>query len=131
MSKTLSNGTTTLALPDSLLWVDEHQWSPVAQKSDYLLTGALLVQESAKQAGRPITLEGKDSGWMARADLATLQAFAAAMPAALTLAMTGYSAMTVMFRHDGNGAIDAERVLPRADPDNAEFFTVTIKLMEI
>lgn len=48
---------TTIVLPDDLEWKDEFTWSATTSSNTYLLTGALLVQTSTKQAGRPITLE--------------------------------------------------------------------------
>jgi hypothetical protein len=51
-----------IALPDTLVWEDEFSWSPVAQSTEYSLTGALIVQEAIKLAGRPITLVGKSDG---------------------------------------------------------------------
>ncbi len=35
-----------IALPDTLVWEDEFSWSPVAQSTEYSLTGALIVQEA-------------------------------------------------------------------------------------
>ena len=35
-----------LALPDDLLWSDEHAWTPVVASVSYLLTGALLVESA-------------------------------------------------------------------------------------
>lgn len=65
-----------MTLPAGLRWDDEYaSWSPVAQSTSYGLTGALLVQEAAKQAGRPLTLTGgRQYCWIARADLDTLVA---------------------------------------------------------
>lgn len=63
------------ALPDGLRWSDEFAWSPLAQATEYSLTGALIVEQSAKQAGRPITLTGgKDFAWLTRAEVEALKA---------------------------------------------------------
>ncbi len=32
----------TMTLPDNLLWVNEFDWTPVAQSTDRSLTGSLL-----------------------------------------------------------------------------------------
>lgn len=64
-----------IKLPDGLRFSDEFAWSPVAQASEYTLTGSLIVEQSTKQAGRPITLVGgKDFAWMTRAEVSTLKA---------------------------------------------------------
>lgn len=64
-----------LTLPQGLRWADEFTWSPVSQSTEYSLTGALLVEQAEKQAGRPITLiGGKDFAWLTRAQLVDLKA---------------------------------------------------------
>ncbi|MGD7412717.1 hypothetical protein ACQCRK_26175, partial [Ralstonia pseudosolanacearum] len=66
-----------LALPDDLLWTDEHAWTPAVAAVSYLLTGALLVESAARQKGRPITLVGAaDMAWVTRATVNTLYAWA-------------------------------------------------------
>lgn len=41
-------------------WVDEFDWTPIAQSEPvYTLTGAMALERGIKQAGRPITLDGK------------------------------------------------------------------------
>ena len=47
-----------LHLPDDLIWRDEFDWAPVEQVVTPTLSGALLVEETAKPEGRPITLVG-------------------------------------------------------------------------
>jgi hypothetical protein len=51
-----------ITLPTTLVWEDEFTWSPVASSAEYSLTGALIVQQATKLAGRPITLIGKSDG---------------------------------------------------------------------
>ena len=65
----------TFTLPQGCVWSDEFDWSPLAQSTEYSLTGALIVEQATKQAGRPITLiGGKDFAWMTRAQVALLKA---------------------------------------------------------
>ena len=64
----------SFALPDGLTWADEFAWSPRAQKTEYSLTGALIVQEAVKLAGRPITLTGgKNFAWLTRTEVIALR----------------------------------------------------------
>lgn len=68
----------TVQIPRSMVWVDEHDWTPVEKSIDYSITGALLVDVGVKQAGRPITLQAEnDSGWIRRDVLHALHALAA------------------------------------------------------
>lgn len=63
-----------LPLPQGLLWNDEFTWSPLAQTTEYSLTGALIVEQATKQAGRPITLSGsRRFAWITRAQAAALK----------------------------------------------------------
>jgi hypothetical protein len=64
-----------LQLPDGLRWEDEFSWTAVTQQTAYTLTGALVVEQGTRQAGRPLTLAGgRRFAWMGRADVATVQA---------------------------------------------------------
>ena len=47
----------TIQIPRGLVWVDEHDWTPVESATEYSITGALLVDAGTRLAGRPITLE--------------------------------------------------------------------------
>ena len=124
-----------LLLPDDLLWSDEHAWTPAVSSVSYLITGALLVQSATRQAGRPITLVGAaDMAWVTRATLETLRNWASAPLSdasgrfALTLA-DGRS-FTVAFRHQDT-AIEAEPVLGIPARSDADFYRLTLRLMEI
>ena len=60
-----------VTLPQGLVWSDEFDWTPLAQTTEYSLTGALIVEQAEKQAGRPITLVGGiDFAWLTRNDVA-------------------------------------------------------------
>ena len=96
----LTNGATTVALPDALSWVDEFAWSSVEQTKTYTSTGALLIEEGVKQAGRPITLEGaEDRTWCTRALVKQLHTWAATPEIVLTLTMRGV-VHAVTFDHE-------------------------------
>lgn len=102
----------TLTLPPGLRWDDEYaSWSPVAQSTSYGLTGALLVQEAAKQAGRPLTLVGgRKYCWITRADLDALVAVLYTPNATHTLTLRDGRRFTVTPRHDGDGPLSASPV---------------------
>jgi len=132
--KNLATGV-ALPLPDDLLWADEHAWSPAVTAVSYLLTGALLVQSATKQAGRPITLVGpSDMAWVTRATVATLHTWAAAPLAATSgrfeLTLRDVRVFTVAFRH-ADTAIDAEPVLGFPAQSDADFYRITLRLMQL
>lgn len=125
---------TPLPLDEDLFWADEYQYSPVEQSVDVGLTGALIVQVDgdAMRPGRPITLQPEDdfSAWMIRADLDTLNAWAAIPDAVLTLTLRGV-ARSVMFRHQDKPAVDAKPVVHFSDALGTDYYLVTLKFMEV
>lgn len=50
----------TIELPYDLYPIDDLSWSALVSKTDYLLTGALDVQQGTKKAGKPLTLQSND-----------------------------------------------------------------------
>jgi hypothetical protein len=124
-----------LLLPDDLLWSDEHAWTPAVSSVSYLITGALLVQSATRQAGRPITLVGPaDMAWVTRATLETLRSWAAVglseSSGRFALTLADGRTFTVAFRHQDT-PIEAEPVLGIPARSDADFYRLTLRLMEI
>lgn len=132
MSLTLSSGGTTVELDPDLYWADEFAWSAVTQSVTHTLTGALVIQQAVKLAGRPITLqpEGDDSAWMPRAAVEQLHAWANTPQLTLTLSGLRGATRSVIFRQQ-DGAHDARPVVHYSDVDNADNYRVTLRLMEV
>lgn len=126
MPTTLTRGGTTLTLPD-LLWPDEYSWQAVEQRTQYTITGALIVESSAKQAGRPITLQS--GAWFVRSQLETLRAWAALPAETFSLAYRG-TTYTVAFDH-ARGAISADPLFEVCDPDGNEQSSATLRFIEV
>lgn len=79
-----------IVLSDDLEWTDRLSWSPIEQTTEYSVTGALLMQESEKQSGRPITLQGSDDmAWLTRTTLDLLQAKKIQIGLTMTLTING------------------------------------------
>ncbi len=120
-----------LALPDDLLWADEHAWTPAVAAVSYLLTGALLVESAARQKGRPITLVGAaDMAWVSRSTVNRLYAWAADPGRQFELTLTDGRTFTVAFRHHET-AIEAEPVMGFPARRDTDFYRLTLRLMEI
>ena len=125
----------TLVLPDDLLWLDEHSWSPTVASVSYLITGALVVQTATRQAGRPITLAAAvDMGWVPRTTVLTLQAWAAiplsAQAGRFEITVSEARTFTVAFRH-ADTALEAEPVTGFPARDDTDFYRITLRLMEL
>lgn len=138
-----------LRLPDGLVWADEFDWSPVAQATDYSLSGALLLQESIKQSGRPITLKGQQDGNHYTAGVMRGQSFlgwssldalrAALMVANTTLTLTLHDGRTfrVTPRQEGDGPLKVEprpvfkSFAPATPGADTRYFVAEIRLIEV
>jgi hypothetical protein len=101
-----------LELPPYLRWDDEFAWSPVQQAEEFSTTGALLLDISVKQAGRPMTLVGTEHlGWITRATLLQLQALA---DTHAEMEIDYHDRIfAVRFRYDGGGPVTADKIIPR------------------
>ena len=94
---TLARAGEVLALSDRLLWTDEYAWTPVVTEQKWGTHGALIVHVGKRKAGRPITLDGRDSrAWIKRAQCDQLNAWAALPGAEFSLVVRG-QARTVLF----------------------------------
>lgn len=97
MTWQLSTNTETLHLHPQFVWADEFDWTALAQSDPvYTLTGAMVIQQGTKKAGRPITLNG-DNTRTTRADLAKLQTWAEVPELTLTLRHPQGNAYQVIF----------------------------------
>lgn len=124
--------TTTVTLPDALNWSDEYSWSPVQQTKTYTTTGALLIEEGVKQAGRPITLEGSvDRTWCTRALVDQLHTWATTPGMVLELVLRGV-ARQVTFDHE-RGALEGLPVLFYADGSiaNDDWYVPSLRFLEL
>ena len=122
-----------IELPAGMIWEDEFDWSPAIAAQEYSLTGALVIDAGARQAGRPITLAASDDrGWsgMTRSKLIALRAKAAAAGATYSLTLADGRAFTVAFR-PGESPIAARQVWDRELPPADWPYIVTLRLIEI
>ena len=131
MAKSLAVGATVVALPEDLLWSDEHDWSAVDQVSERSITGALVVNAGLKVGGRPITLQSPDEGsaWITGAALAQLKAWAQLPLQNMTLVL-GATTRTVMYRHE-DGALQAFPVVDYSDIGPDDYYTITLRLTDV
>jgi hypothetical protein len=120
-----------LQLPDDLLWVDEHLWTPAISNVSYLLTGALLIESATRQSGRPITLQAPDDmAWVKRSLVDQLYGWAAEPGHLFELRLANGRSSTVMFRHQDQ-ALDCAPVLGFGGLDPESRWRVVIRLMEV
>lgn len=125
---TLNNGTTTINLPRQLSWTDEFSWTSIVQQREYTITGALIIDDWQKQAGRPITLSGGESEvWILKSDLEVLQAWANVAGLEMTLTLPDSRTYQVMF--DQSAPIQANPIWP--NPAYRFPYSLTLKFFQI
>lgn len=119
----------TITLPADLLWIDEYKWSGIAQQTDIMQDGAVVVQADAQQTGRPVTLQGGDNfGWIDKATLESLRTLARNPGLEITLTMHDGVARNVVFTGD---RLVAEAVVEYSETDPGDYYSVTLYLMEL
>lgn len=125
----------TITLPQGLRWSDEFAWSPLAQTSEYGLTGSLLVEQTLKQAGRPITLiGGRDFAWLTRTEVSALKTLLDT-GAELTLTLHDARSFTVIPAADEPLIVSPLPVVKESGPANpsssTRYVLESLKLIEV
>jgi hypothetical protein len=119
----------TITLPDDLIWIDEYAHTPVKQTVSTAVNGSLIVEAAAQAKGRPVTLAGgEDYAWIDRATLEQLRAKQYQPGLTMTLNLRG-TAYSVLFMQPGG--IEAKPVVDYNTPDDSDWYTVTLKFIEV
>lgn len=119
-----------VTLPPDLVWQDEFTHTPIEQSISYTLSGAMVVDQAVKQAGRPITLGGADDqAWVKRSVLLALYAKAQS-GSPMTLTLPDGRTFQVVWRHQDR-AIDADPIGNVSPPTSDTPYRVTLRLMEV
>lgn len=124
-------------LPPDMQWSDEYTEGSdlVAQDEQYTVTGALVIQANARQAGRRITLEGRREGDIVfapvtRAQVEALRVLAAVAGATYTLTLADGREFSVVFRRDPVG-VEMQPLKHITDPDPADLYVGRLNLMQV
>lgn len=124
-----------LTLPNDLLWGDEFEWSPVAANTQYTLTGALVIQQGVRLAGRPISLAAPepDMAWVTRVTLQTLRDWSSIPNRRFRLVFqypTDAREWVVVFSHSDD-PIGGEPVKGFQSHQPTDWFRVSLKFIEV
>lgn len=129
----LSDGVMAVPLPDSMI-KEVQYWQPVAQAQTFTLRGALILDESEKQAGEPITYRCVKDGyaaWVRRKEVDKLHRMASKKGQELTLTRYGVETK-VTFRHTDGPAVEAESLVDYEQlEDPEEWMLLTLRLITI
>jgi len=110
MATIITDGTTTINLPDSLEWVDEFDFSPVTQDIQRTIGGSFIVQEGALLHGQPITLQGGENVWTTRQVMKDIQTLASVPGKELVLTLADGRSFDVIFRRDDGNPFSSARL---------------------
>lgn len=130
----------SLTLPGDMHWVDEFTGWAIGQDVQVSSTGAQIVQEAARQAGRPITLTTTNEGSNAYAATVTYGQVESLRQMALAggtyeLVMPAWpvgATRSFTVRFDQSNPIEANpiiRIVPAAPDD--QFWFVTVRLFTV
>lgn len=125
----------TVTLPPGCVWRDEFTWTPVTQATSYSLTGALIVEQADKQAGRPITLVGgKDFAWLTRTEVGALKTLLDAGEE-MTLTLHDSRTFTVLPAGDAPLTVSPLPIVKdsgAANPSNSAWYVLeSLQLIEV
>jgi hypothetical protein len=123
-----------LTLPNDLLWSDEFEWSQVVAVNGYTLTGALVIEQGVRLAGRPFTLTAEqDMAWVTRAVVQKLKDWAGYSGRKFKLIFeypTDNRQFLVTFSHDST-PVTSRPVKGFPGHDNSDYFSVSLKFLEV
>lgn len=131
-----------IELPEDLYWADEFTAWKVGQVIRPSLTGAIVVQEAAMQAGRPVTLQSTEEGsgrFVAPVTLQVLEALrakeevagAAPMTLILPIADGGTRSLSVRWRRTDGPAIEARPIKFQVPAEAGDYFLITLRLIQV
>ena len=124
-------GGQSISLPDDMNWVDQFNYSPVAQTTEFSVEGAVVVDAAVKNSGREITLQAGDNyAWLTLSKVTALRNAAATPGAILTLTI-GLSSFRVVFRHNEPPAVDVVPLVELSEYANGDWFYGQLKFLEV
>lgn len=123
-----------IKLPDDMYWIDEFKWQPRVSNSTYSLSGALIVEEGVRLAGRPITLQPpEDLAWIPRAIVSKLRTWAS-YPSRRFILQFEYPTDTrqfvVIFAPDGE-PVESDPVKGFPQHRDDDWFKIKLKFVEV
>lgn len=132
MSRTISDGVTTIAFPSGTVWADEFTYTPVVQAAERSIGGALIIDIQTRTGGQSITLQSSDeqSGWIRKSDVDKIVQWSRDPNAELTLVWDTQT-WTVKFRHFEAPAFEPRPVTDFDDPDATDPYTFTLRLVDV
>ena len=128
---TRNDNSASLALPQDMRWTDEFDWSTTAQTAPvYTLSGAVVIQQGQKQAGRPITLAG-EWAWLDLGIIRTLRDWSDVPELVMTLTHYDGRRFNVMWRLHDKALRNVSPIAYRRPERADDRYTAEICLMTV
>ncbi len=127
-----------VTISEDLQWTDEFGDGSdlIGHDQRVTITGALVIQASAQQAGRKMTLQGRmdgDSGFgaLTRAQINALRALAAVAGAVYSITLADGRVFSVVFRRSDGPAVEASPIKHIQPAEDADLYFPTIRLLMV
>ncbi|MCM2317876.1 MAG: hypothetical protein NDI93_00935 [Pseudomonas sp.] len=114
-----------------LEWVDEWDWTPVAQEQERSLSGALLIQHGSKLHGRPITLKSNGAAWFPLSVVRSLEVLRDIPGKQMLLVLPDGREFTVIFDHSGGAPLKATPLWRQVVPDADHLYEIELQLITV
>ena len=121
----------SLELDDQFEWIDEFDWSAVAQESERSLGGQLLVQGGQKVYGRPITLASNGGVWTELQTVRALEVLRDQFGRVMPLQLPDGREFSVIFNHEAGPPLQCTPIERQVNPAATALYEVTIRLLTV
>lgn len=121
----------SLELDDQFEWIDEFDWSAVAQESERSLGGQLLVQGGYKIYGRPITLASNGGVWTELQTVRALEVLRDQFGRVMPLQLPDGREFSVIFNHEAGPPLQCTPIERQVNPAATALYEITIRLLTV
>lgn len=121
----------SLVLDDQFEWIDEFDWSAVAQESERSLGGQLLVQGGHKIHGRPITLASNGGVWTELQIIRALEVLRDQFGRVMPLQLPDGREFSVIFNHEAGAPLQCTPIERQVNPAATALYEITIRLLTV
>lgn len=127
----LASSTTSVTLPNELVWLEELSWTFKKVRSERGVSGKMIRTLSTAIGGKPVTLQSPENGLgaVSRSAIQTLQGMVEA-DLQMVLTFADASCINVLFRHEPE-ALDAHPAMGFTNRVSTERWNVTIRLITV
>lgn len=112
----------------NLVWINQFQYSPIAQTADRSLTGGMIIQEGEKKYGQSIILS---ESWLTKSVIEALKVKEAIGNLTMLLTLDDGTEHSVVFDRTTTAGVYAKPVFNHTNPDDNWQYTATIRLLTV